>query len=303
MTPITVGIASRNRPESLARCLRSLQRVADRVSEVVVVDDASDPPLESVLRAALGSEAPRGLRFIRHETPRGPTGGRNRIAGEARTPLVLSLDDDVVVLSAEAIGSAVQVMDRDAQVAVVAFAQTDEAGRPWPGAQSAPVDYPCYVPAFIGFAHLIRRDAFLQVGGYLEQLRQNGEEKELTLRLMDAGHRVVYLPDARIAHLADPGGRDARRYLHQVVRNDALFALYNEPLPMALASVPVRLARYFPMRKGWQVHDPGGFGRVVQRLAADLPAVLRQRRAVRWATLREWRRIGREWPRSDGPPA
>lgn len=302
MTQVTVGIASRNRPESLARCLRSLHHVAESVSEVIVVDDASDPPLEAPVRAALGGDAPRGLRFIRHDTARGPTAGRNRIIREAGGEMVLSLDDDVVILSPAALGSAAGVMAADPRVAIVAFAQTDAEGRPWPD-QSAPVDYPCCVPAFIGFAHLVRRDAFLAVGGYREQIDQNGEEKELTLRLMDAGRRVVYLPGARIAHLADPGGRDPRRYLHQVVRNDALCALYNEPLPLVFASVPMRLARYFPMRKGWRVDDPGGFGRVVRRLAADLPGALKQRRAVRWETLREWRRFGREWPRYDGPGA
>lgn len=292
---ITVGIASRGRPEVLARCLRSLALLGDGLAETIVVDDGSDPPLEAPVRAMLGADAPVRLRFLRNERSRGPTAGRNAFARAAATEYVLSLDDDVVILSADAVRSAVEVMDADAEVAIVAFAQTDEAGRPWPE-QAAPVDYRCYVPAFIGFAHLLRRSDFLAVGGYREQIDQNGEEKELALRLLDAGRRIVYLPDARIAHLAASAGRDMRRYLHQVVRNDVLSGLYNEPFPLVLASVPVRLRRYFPMRKGWKVDDPGGFGAILRRLAADLPGALRERRPVKWSTLRRWREMTRRPP-------
>ena len=45
MTPrITVGITTRNRPESLRRCLESLGRIAHLAPEVLVFDDGSNPP-------------------------------------------------------------------------------------------------------------------------------------------------------------------------------------------------------------------------------------------------------------------
>jgi GT2 family glycosyltransferase len=294
---VTVGIGTRNRPESLARCLRSLRLVEELIDAVIVVDDGSDTPLEPVVRRELGALAPRGLRFIRNETSRNVAAGRNLIAREARTPWVLNLDDDAVVVFPDAIRDGVRVLERDRQVAAVAFAQADAEGKPWPaGAQPAPVDYACYVAAFIGFAHLLRREAFLEVGGYREGLGQNGEEKELCMRLLDAGGRVVYLPRARVAHLADMAGRDPRRYLHQTVRNDVLGALYNDPLPVLLADVPLRLARYFTMRKGWKIHDPGGLGTILRDLAGGLRGTLRERRPVRLSTIRLWREMGRTRP-------
>jgi hypothetical protein len=42
------------------------------------------------------------------------------------------------------------------------------------------------VASFIGFAHLVRRDVFLALGGYREDFVYLGEEKEFCLRLLDA---------------------------------------------------------------------------------------------------------------------
>ncbi|HYJ78655.1 MAG TPA: glycosyltransferase [Longimicrobiaceae bacterium] len=302
--PVTAGIGTRNRPEALVRCLRSLALAGDLVGEVVVVDDASDEPLEPPVRAALGADAPPRLRFIRFETNRNVSAARNAIARAASTPWVLNLDDDAFLVSGDAVRAAVEVLEHDPVVAGVAFGQGDEQGRPWPdAAQPAPVDYPCYVATFVGYGNLLRRDAFLAAGGFREQLGINGEEKELALRLLDAGWRIVYLPGAVVGHVAAAAGRDARRYLHQTVRNSTLSAIYNEPFPLVVFGALERLRRYFPMRKGWKIDDPGGFGRVVAEVARGLPEAWRQRRPVRWSTLRRWRRLTGSAPEPYAGPA
>ena len=294
---LTVGVATRNRRDALLRCLRSLRALDGLAAEAIVLDDGSDPPMEPVVRAALEAVATLPIRFLRNQTARSLAAGRNAIARAAATDYVLNLDDDAAVLSAGAIRAAVDVLDRDPEVAAIALAQADLDGTPWPpAAQPAPVSYACYVPTFIGYAHLLRRRAFLEAGGFREQLGINGEEKELALRLLDAGWRIVYLPEARVAHVAAEAGRDPRRYLHQTVRNTTLASVYNDPFPLVLGSAAVRLLRYFPMRKGWKIDDPRGFGAIARTLAAELPAALRQRRPVRWSTLRAWRRMTQSEP-------
>jgi GT2 family glycosyltransferase len=244
------------------------------------------------------------VRFIRNERSVNLAAARNRIARETATPWVLNLDDDAFIVSPDAVRAAVAVLEGDLAIAAVAFSQGDETGRAFPPeAQGVAADEPCYVPSFVGFAHLLRREAFVAAGGFRERLGINGEEKELCLRLLDAGYRVVYLPDAVIGHVADAGGRDRRRYLHQTVRNTTLGALYGEPFPLVLGGAALRLWRYFPMRKGWKIHDPGGFGAVVRGLAHELPAVLHERRPVRWATWTRWRRMTQSPPEPYVPPA
>ena len=215
----------------------------------------------------------------------------------ATTSEVLLLDDDTTLLDAETIRQGLRLMDRDTAIAAVGFAMAAPDGSLLPsGMQASPAPYVCYVPSYIGFAHLIRRSAFLQVGLYRELFQRHGEEKECCLRLMDAGYDVVFMPDPPIVHHVDPAGRNFKRYLRTVIRNDCLGALYNEPLPMPLVSIPIRLARYLAMRRAAGVDDPGGLLWIIGQLITHFPEVIRARRPVKWATLRRWRRLRREWP-------
>ena len=149
----------------------------------------------------------------------------------------------------------------------------------------------CYTPTYIGSAALLRKEAFLSLGGYHERFVYYGEEKEYCLRLLDAGYRVVYLPDARIAHCPDARGRDHLRYLRYYTRNDCLGAIYNYPWPLALAMVARRLLRY---RKTARTHmgleDPAGRRWLARELRTHLRAILRERHAVAWRTILEWQR-------------
>ncbi len=299
---VSVGIASRGRPESLARCVASLTAIDDILDEIIIVDDGSPEPLEPPVRSALSPREQAKLRVLRFDSGQGLAAARSEAVFQARSPFVLNLDDDTVVLSGDAIRRARQTMAGDSTLLAVAFAQAEADGNPWPaGAQPAPVDRPCYVASFIGFAHLVRREAFIGLGGFRRQLIINGEERELCLRALDAGWHVVYLPEARIAHLTDPAGRDARRYLHLTVRNGVLASIYNDPLLLLAVRVPMRLRAYFQMRRGWKVHDPGGFRLILGWIGRDLREALAQRHAVRWATIREWRRLTRESPHYRGP--
>jgi len=295
--PLTVIVATRDRPEAVERCLRSLRLLEGVLAEAVVVDDASDPPAEGPVCAALAADLPPRVRWIRNEQSLGPSACRNQAARAAGTPYLLNLDDDAFVLSREAVERAVAVLERDPAVFAVALAQGDAEGAPFPpAAQPASVDFPCYVPAFTGYGFVARRDALLAAGGFRDRLGIHGEEKELCLRMLDRGLRVVYLPGAVVGHVAAAAGRDPRRYLHQTVRNSTLGGLYNEPFPLVLGGAAKRLYSYFAMRRGWKVHDPGGFGTIVRGLARELPAVMHERRPVRWATWKRWRQMTQSPP-------
>jgi GT2 family glycosyltransferase len=112
--------------------------------------------------------------------------------------------------------------------------------------------------------------------------------------MLDAGYDIIYIPSARVIHAPDPSGRSRSKYVRYAIRNDCLFALYNEPLPLALLTVPIRLGRYLSMSRG--VDDRGGFTWIVRELVKQLPAVAGGRRPVSWNTVRQWRRVGRTWP-------
>jgi GT2 family glycosyltransferase len=286
--PITIGITTRDRPESLRRCLRSIAEVLGTSHEVLVFDDASDGPAEQQLT---GHGRGLQLRILRDERRIGYIAGRNELVRQASHALVLLLDDDTILLEASAVARAIAVLDADATVAAIAFAQAEGDGRPWnermqPGRWRSP----CYVPSYIGFAHLLRRSVFLSLGGYRTDFVFYGEEKDYCLRLLAENYHVVYLPDARIAHVPDAGGRDHRRYVRHVIRNDCLASFYNEPWPLAVVSLPVRLLRFRRMAAGIPGGDPEGLQWILSKLWSARADIRRGRRAVSWSTIREWRR-------------
>jgi glycosyltransferase involved in cell wall biosynthesis len=83
---VSIIIPTRNRPELLRRAVGSALAQTARQVEVVVVDDASDPPVDL-------PEDPL-LRVVRHPSQRGGAAGRNTGLQAARGRWVAYLDDD-----------------------------------------------------------------------------------------------------------------------------------------------------------------------------------------------------------------
>jgi GT2 family glycosyltransferase len=287
---LTIGITTRNRPAAIGRAIASLTHVAHLDPEVLVFDDASDEPVESLCQEA----RPVGVRLdvIRNPDHVGYIAGRNLLVERAANPYVLLLDDDAFILAGEPIERAIAALAADRELLAVAFAQAEADGRPWRRTmQPAAVEQTACITAFIGFAHLVRRELFMALGGYRTEFFFYGEEKDLCLRALDAGLRVLYLPDALVAHVPDPAGRTAARYVRSVIRNDVLFGLFNEPLPVAACGLPIRLWRYRAMARAHG--DSGGLGWILREIRAQWPSVRRLRRPVSWRTMLEWRRLGR----------
>jgi GT2 family glycosyltransferase len=286
---LTVGITSRERPLALIRCLESMSALAHLSPEVLVFDDGSPVPVAEQLAA---HSFPVPYRIIRDDRAPGNIVGRNRLMREASAPRVLLLDDDAALLDNGAVDRALKVMEGDPQAAAIAFAQAERSGQPWDAAmQPSRSRESCVIPAYIGFAHLLRRDVFLELGGYRESFVFYGEEKDYCLRLIEAGYRTVYLPDALVVHEPDPGGRSKQRYLRYVTRNDCLHTLYNEPFTRAAWMVPARLAVYFRMRRVLNVSDRWGWLWIVRELAGNSGSILRERRPVSRATVDHWKRL------------
>jgi mycofactocin system glycosyltransferase len=168
---------------------------------VVVVDDASEPPLQT--------DGDR--RLVRHEVRRGPGAARNTGLAEVHTPLVAFVDADVQIddphwleplLAHFADPAVVLVAPRITSRAVgdSLLAQYESARSPLDlGAEPARVQAGTrvsYVPAAV---LLCRTDAVRAAGGFDPELRF-GEDVDLVWRLAEAGGRCRYEPAVCVAH-------------------------------------------------------------------------------------------------------
>lgn len=93
-----IVIPSRNRPEPLQRCLRSLANQSARDFGIIVVDDHSDQPLDAAVAEVAAESSfdiePTVLRMPRQS---GPSAARNAGVAASSARYVLFLDDDVIV--------------------------------------------------------------------------------------------------------------------------------------------------------------------------------------------------------------
>ncbi|NWJ71609.1 glycosyltransferase [Pseudonocardia sp. ICBG1122] len=221
--PVTVVVATRNRPESLARCLRAVLASDHPALSVVVVDnDPDDERTELAVRAA-GSDR---VRYVR-EPRRGASIGRNRGLAEARTEIVAFTDDDTEVDPAWASRIA-GAFAADPELACVSGpVLAARLGSPEERAADValawnkgftprrftlaepPADSPIFpfAPGLFGIgANLaVRAGAARAVGGFDEAMgpgtpTHGGEDCEFLVRMILAGHVLGYAPGAYLWH-------------------------------------------------------------------------------------------------------
>jgi GT2 family glycosyltransferase len=231
MTPhATVVITTRNRKEDLRRAIQSCLE-QDTDIEVLVFDDASTDGTSDMVQR----EFPN-VRLLRTEQRVGYIALRNRGFEIANGEIVFSIDDDARFTDRSTVRQALQAFAEDATLGALALRYTEPN-------RTARQGYMPEVPSgtqlrnYIGCAHAIRVDAVKKMGGYREYLVHQGEERDLCLRMLDAGYAVRYLPTPPIIH--EPNQvRDHSRLFYLGHRNTFLFDILNVPLPSLLWRLP-----------------------------------------------------------------
>jgi glycosyltransferase involved in cell wall biosynthesis len=232
MPDATVVISTKNRREDLARLLPTvLAQTAD--CEILVVDDGSTDGTAEMVR----SDFP-GVRLERSERSLGYIVQRSRAAELARAPIVVSLDDDAVLPSPQTVEQTLDDFDH-ARIGAVAIPFVDARPTGDVPLQRAPDTEGRWLTAsYIGTAHAVRRDVFLQVGGYRESLIHQVEEPDFCLRMLAAGFVTRIGRADPLLHLESPR-RNFSRLLTLTARNELLKGWHNVPMPY----LPVRWAK------------------------------------------------------------
>jgi len=200
MPDISVYIPAYNVARFLSRSIESLLAQSLRPAEILVIDDGSS---DNSAKIAASYSA---VTLIRHERNRGLAAARNTAFNRARCELVASLDADCVA-DPDWLASLVPHMN-DAEVAgaggfLSEGVQVSLADR-WRRAHMPQEWGPGWIrnPKFLfGCNNLLRKSAVLEVGGYDESMRTNGEDCDLSRRLRAQDWQLIYDPAARATHL------------------------------------------------------------------------------------------------------
>jgi GT2 family glycosyltransferase len=247
---------------------------------VIVVDDASDDGTIEMI----ASEFPQVV-LLQHSTMRGLIVGRNEAARRARGSVIVSLDDDAVFSSSTIVRDVLACFDAP-QIGAVAIPYIDVHRGPIVNqlAPSRAATYLCNT--FIGTAHAVRRDVFLEIGGYREYLFHQGEESDFCIRMLAAGF-VVRLGSSDPIHHFESPRRDFRRMDHFGPRNALLFIHQNVPIREAWARTVLTVVQLML----WTL-SPSRLVTRLRGIAAGFAAMLRYpRQPVDETAYQLWRRL------------
>ena len=201
---VSIIVPARGRAEATRRCIQSLLALdypADR-REIIVVDDASEPPLAPTLR-----DLP--IEILRQDRNIGQSAARNLGAALASGAVLAFIDNDCVAES-DWLRTLLPYLD-DPTVAMVGGRV---AAPPARGAVAAfeavrsPLDMgavatevtPTAAVSYLPTCNLLaRRDVLLAHGGFDATLRV-GEDVDFIWRTLRGGHRAWYVPAGRVIH-------------------------------------------------------------------------------------------------------
>jgi GT2 family glycosyltransferase len=219
----------------LRRALESIAREAGGYWEGVVVDNAS---VDGSERAALDFPA---VRLLQNRENVGFGRGVNQAIAATAPDYVLVMNPDCQ-LSAGALTPLIALLDADATCAIAAPQILDPDGTPQGNARGDPdmltglfgrtsalrrtlsglsVSRRNVVPATTheaattvdwvsGACMLVRRSAFMAVGGFDERYFMYWEDADLCRRLRQQGSRVCYVPGVTAVHCVGQSSRTAR---------------------------------------------------------------------------------------------
>lgn len=222
---LTVAICTKDRPENLSRCLKSLLKIETSISEgsprfeILVVDNAPADEQTKELVSALP-----GVRYVREPKP-GLDFARNRALQKATGEILAFLDDDVTVDS-QWLDGLVEAWAENPDAAAftglvlpyelateaqILFEQRGGFGRGFAKirySQILPGNplYPCGAGIFgAGCNMAFHRENLLKLGGFDEALDTGtplpgGGDLDIFYRLIRAGYSLVYEPRYLVFH-------------------------------------------------------------------------------------------------------
>jgi N-acetylglucosaminyl-diphospho-decaprenol L-rhamnosyltransferase len=264
---VTVVVATHNRRDELLHTLPLHE------APVIVVDNGStDGTVQSV------AERHPDVTVVPLDRNRGAA-ARNVGVARATTPYVAFADDDSYWEPGSLEKAAALLDEHDRAAVLSARVLVGPEGRLDPisaAMAAAPLGWASDMPGptilgFLACAVVVRRDAFLAVGGFSELLHVYGEEQLLTLDLITAGWGLAYVDDVVVRHFpsAARGSPAARR--RREARNRLLTAWLRRR-PSGVWRVTAGALR----RSFRDADERAG----LLAAARQLPAVVRARRAI-----------------------
>jgi GT2 family glycosyltransferase len=284
---VSITIATRNRCEELRRTCAEIALLEPAPDQVIICLDGCNDGSEAMVR-----EEHPGFERIVHEHAVGSVGSRDEMIRAASGDVILSLDDDSYPIERDAIAR-IRAMFRDnPRLAIAAFPQrSDEfpetlSRTRWPDAHP--------IGTFANSGAAIRRNVFLEVGGYPAWFQHAYEEPDLALRCIAAGYEVRWDPEVTVRHHWTASQRNEIRIHQRHARNEFWSVLLRCPMPQLAAVALFRVGRQaaYAWKRGlpWLVREPCWWWEAI----TGVPRCFANRSPVHWPVYLRWMQLVRK---------
>lgn len=222
----TAVISTWNKAEDVRANLEGLQAQTLPFDRIVVVDNASrDTTAQMIAR-----DFPDVSLIVMPHSNYGACETFNIGFAAVQTSLTAILDDDVVLPPNWLEGARARLMQEPESTAIVST-KIVEPGMPDSYLNSPAINQERYMSTFRGCASLARSAVLKEAGYYDERLFIYGNERDLTCRVLNLGHRVLQFPGVEAFHKTPFGVQMGKRSLYYHARNAWLGMIKYAPLP------------------------------------------------------------------------
>jgi len=295
-TRLTVSILTCNRAPILSDLLNDLKRQNIRPQpEIIVVDNHSSDGTGEMVRQSFPEVV-----YIRLPENKGCS-GRNVGMARARGDIVVTLDDDVFLNSADELVKIVDIFNRRPDVHVVNFKVLDYETKklipfnwyhpkPYEKNSGKTFDTDYISEGAVAF----RKSVFAKAGYYPEDYFISHEGYDLVYRLLGEGYRIIYTGDIEVLHQCSPAQRTPWRNAYYDTRNYIWLIVKYYPFLSLLGHIPYRLLTtfLFSLRRG----QLGWYFRAVWDAFRGIPSQWRKRKVMNRQTQNRLKEIRREMP-------
>lgn len=293
---VSIVIVTWNRRDDILETIQSVHAQSYQNYEIIVVDNASTDGTVEVLQ-----ELYPNVKVIALSENLGASGGRNPGIAAAKGEIIFLLDSDAS-LGHDTLEHVVAKFQAEPHVGAIyckivnaSTQELDNNGGGWSFTEKAKakqeVEFLSY--SFSEGGSAIRKKVFDQVGVFWDLLFFGNEGEELSLRIWNAGYKVLYYPTALVYHRVSPHKRTERgKRLYFNLRNMLYIFFVRYPWWMVAIFAPLKIGASIVQgaRRGcsqqvlWALRD----------VIRQIPFLLQQRQPISDETARTYMKLLRD---------
>lgn len=292
---ISVLIVTWNRKDDVLETLQSVYEQAYQEFEIILVDNGS----EDGTVVAVSSFYPN-VRIIALEKNIGISAGRNAGIKIAKGEIIFCLDSDAN-LSNNAFVNLINRFQSDPKLGIInskivnAYTKRLDTGPGWAYSeeQKANQNIEFLSWSFSEGGAAIRKEVLDTVGNFWELLFFGCEGQELSLRVWDAGYKVLYYPDSIVYHRASLHQRVSGKERDSLFfKNNLYIYIARYPFWLLILIAPLRIGAVLlrATRRGYLLDVL----KVLLNIFKNFPLLLRHRKPIKNHTAFLYLKLQRE---------